>query len=123
MGGGLDVGGQAHLRDAASIIFEEWRAVPAEYLANCWLKADVLPTEAAAEVRRQVHGVVPAYDNTHMDVSGIMASMAHVSLAEEFEGVDASDRVRAAHRWLAAVSDARAIDETVDMVLDGERDG
>eukprot|EP00170_Pyropia_yezoensis_P002161 contig_9087_g2165 len=67
-GGGLDVGGHAHLRDAAIIIEEEWRAVPAEHLANCWLKADVLPTEAAAEVRRQVHGVVPAFDNAHTDV-------------------------------------------------------
>ena len=56
-GGGLDVGGQAHLLDAANIIMDEWGSMTAEHLANCWLQADVLPREAVAEVRRQVHGV------------------------------------------------------------------
>eukprot|EP00170_Pyropia_yezoensis_P001482 contig_6513_g1486 len=68
-GGWLDVMGQAHERDAALIIEKEWRAITAEHLANCWLKTDVLPIEAAASVRRQVHGVVPAFDNVHTNVS------------------------------------------------------
>lgn len=56
--------------------------MPAEQLANGWLKADVLPTEAAAEVRRQVHDVVPVYGNAHLDMSGIVALMVNATLAE-----------------------------------------
>eukprot|EP00170_Pyropia_yezoensis_P000340 contig_1998_g341 len=112
----------AHLGDAAKIIKEEWAIVPAAQLANCWLKANVLPDEAEAEVRRLVLGVVPALDNPHMDVSGIVAMMANALLADEFVGVDAPGRVRAAQRWMDAENDVGAIDETVDMVLDGELD-
>eukprot|EP00170_Pyropia_yezoensis_P000341 contig_1999_g342 len=97
-GRGIDVGGQAHLGDAVKITKEEWAMVPAAQLANCWLKANVLPDEAEAEVRRLDLGVVPAYDNAHMDVSGIVAMMANASLADEFLGVDAPGRVRAAQR-------------------------
>lgn len=123
LGGGLDVGGQAHLRDAAIIIEEEWRAVPAEHLANYQLKADVFPTEAAAEVRLQVHGVVPAFDNAHTDVSDVVALLANASLEEEFVGLGDEDRAQAVRRWLTAEDDVGAIDETVDMVLSGEDDG
>lgn len=121
-GGGLDVGGQAHLGDAAKIIEKVWADVPAAHLANCWLKANVLPAEAEAEVRRLVLGVTPAFENTHMDVSAVVAMMANASLADEFVGVDAPGRVRAAQRWMDAENDVGAIDETVDMVLDGEDD-
>lgn len=55
--GGFDLGGQAHSLDAARIIEEEWRLMPPEHLVNCWLKADVLPAEAVAEVRRRVHRI------------------------------------------------------------------
>lgn len=68
------------------------------------------------------HGVVPARENVQIVVPGMVALMANASLAEEFEGVEAPGKVRAAHRWLAAKSDATAIDETVDMVLNGEED-
>jgi len=51
-GGGLDQGGQAHLMDAVKILLDEWQSMSAEQLSNCCIKADVLPTEAMAEVRR-----------------------------------------------------------------------
>lgn len=35
--------------------------------------ASLLSTEAVAEVRRQVHGVVPAFANAHTDVSDAVA--------------------------------------------------
>lgn len=121
-GGGLDVGCQAHLGYAAKIIEDEWADVPGDQLANRWLKADVLPAEAAADVRRQVHGAAPAFENGQVVVSDVVAPMANVSLAEECAGVDAPGRVRAARRWLAAESDVEAIDETVDIALNGEDD-
>lgn len=58
-----------------------------------------------------------------MDVSAIVAMMANASLADEFVGVDAPRRVRAAQQWMDAENDVATIGETVDMVLDGEEDG
>jgi len=121
-GGGLDEGGQAHLLDAAKIIVEAWDKISAEQLANCWLKADVLPTEAAAEVRRQVHGVKLVAENFHQDVSELVALMANTSMAAKFDGLTESARASALRRWLRAEDDAAAVDETVDMVLAGESD-
>lgn len=88
-----------------------------QHLANCWLQADVLPAEAAADVRRTVHGVVPAFDNSHMDVSDIVAFMANATISEEFEGVGDSEREVAARQWLTAEEDIEAIGATVDMVV------
>lgn len=116
-GGGLEQGGQAHLLDAARIIDEEWWAIPTEHLANCWLKANVLPVETVAEVRRTVHGIAPAFDNVHMDVSDIIALMANTSLADEFDGVSHAGREEAARLWLNAEDDCEAIGATVDMVV------
>jgi len=116
-GGGLGVGGQAHLLDAVQIIRTEWDKISTEQLANCWLKADVLPTEAAAEVRRQVHGPQPVVDNIYMDVSDLVALMANTSMSEEFTSVTESARASAVRRWLRAEDDAAAVDQTVDMVL------
>jgi len=114
--GGLDVGGQAHLLDAVQIIRAEWDKNSTEQLANCWLKADVLTTEAAAEVCRQVHGPQPVVDNIYMDVSDLVALMANTSMSEEFTSVTESARASAV-RWLRAEDDAAAVDQTVDMVL------
>lgn len=97
--------------------------MPPEQLVSCWLKADVLPLEAVAEVRRRVHRIETPFDNAHMAVSDIVAMMANVSLSEEFQSMEASDRARAVRRWLAAEDDLEAIDETMDMVLGGEDDG
>jgi len=116
-GGALGVGGQAHLLDAARIIRAEWDKISTEQLANCWLKADVLPTEAAAEVRRQVHGLQPVVDNNYVDVSDLVAQMANTSMSEEFTGVTESARASAVRRWLRAEDDAAVVDQTVDMAL------
>lgn len=62
------------------------------------------------------------FENAHMDVSAVVALMANTSLADELMGVDTPDRVRAAQRWMDAESDVAAIEETMDMVLDGEED-
>ncbi|KAK1869841.1 hypothetical protein I4F81_012306 [Pyropia yezoensis] len=58
-----------------------------------------------------------------MAVSDMVARMANTSLSEEFESLEAPDRARAVRRWLAAEDDVDAIDDTVDMVLDGEEHG
>lgn len=68
----------------------------AAQLANCWLKANGLPDEAEADIRRLVLGVVPAFKKTHMDISAIVDTIANASLADEVLGVDAPGRVRAA---------------------------
>lgn len=53
------------------------------------------PLLCAADLHRQVQGVVPAFENAHMQVSDIVAVMANASLAEEFMGLDAPGRVSA----------------------------
>lgn len=121
-GGGLDQGGQAHLLDAARILNEEWAKVTAVQLANCWLDADVLPNEAAAEVRRQLHGVEPVADGVHTDVSELVALLANTGVGEDFDGVTEEDMERVMEGWLSAEEDVEAIAETVDMVLAGEQD-
>lgn len=42
------------------------------------------PLLCAAELRRQVQAVVPAFDIAHIDVSEIVAFMANASLVEDF---------------------------------------
>lgn len=63
-------------------------------------------------MRRQVHSVVPHFDNVHMDVWVIVYLMANSTLSVEFELVEAPDKARAVRRWLAA-------DDDVDAVLSG----
>jgi len=53
-GGGLEEGGQAHLRDATKFIVEEWDEILGDQIVRCWLKADCLPTEAVARLRLQL---------------------------------------------------------------------
>lgn len=91
-------------------------------LANCWLTAEVLPDEAASEVRRQLHGVVPVADNAQTDVSEVVALMANSRLGDDFESVSESERAGAVEQWFAAENDVEAVDETVDMAL-GEGEG
>lgn len=121
-GGGLDQGGQAHLLDAARILQDEWGKVTAVQIANCWLSAEVLPAEAAAEVRRQLHGVSPVAEGIHSDVSQIVALLANSSLREDFEWLTPCERADAVEGWLAAEDDHDAVDQTVDMVLAGKDD-
>jgi len=68
-GEGLDQGGQTHLLDAARSVKEEREQITLVQSANCWLSAEVLPVEADAEVRRQLHGFLPVADSVHTDVS------------------------------------------------------
>lgn len=91
-------------------------------MANCWIKGDVLSTEAAGKVCRQVHGVKPVVQNTHQDVPELVALMANTSMAAEFDGLTESTRASALRRWLRAEDDAAAVDEIVDMVWAGESD-
>lgn len=115
-GGALDDGGQAHLMDAAKIFLEEWDAITATTLANCWLAADVRPVEDVAEVRRLVHRVQPVTDNADEDVSDLVALLANTALAEEFDGVTEKARAAAMRQWLRAENDAVALDETVEVI-------
>ena len=107
--GGLNHGGQPHLLDSARIVVEEWDKISPPQLANCWLKADVFPREAAAEVRRPVHGLEPLFDGIHTDVSELVSMMANSSLSEESTGVSADDRSSAVRRWLAVEDDAAVV--------------
>lgn len=59
---------------------------------------------------------------THIVVSDNAALMAKTSLADELTGVDARGRMRAVQLWIDAERDSDAVDETVDMVMDGEED-
>jgi len=121
-GGGLEDGGHAHLLDAAKFILEEWNEMPPEQIVRCWLKADCLPTEANAELRRQLGDILPVADSEHMDVSSLVAMMANTTLEHEFEGVSGPDQAQAMRRWPVAETDVEAIDQTVDMVLAGADD-
>lgn len=70
----------------------------------------------------QVLGNVPALDNKHTDLSDIVALMANASPAAKSTGVDATGCAQAVCRWLVAESDVMAVDETVDIVLEGEEE-
>lgn len=94
--------------------------VESNYISIGYIHAT--PTEAIAEVRRKVHGVVPAFDSALMVVSDIVALMANMRISEEFEGVDGSGREVAAGRWLAAEEDVEAIGATEVMVLGEDSD-
>lgn len=119
-GGGLDQGVQAHLLDAARNLQDEWERITSVQIANWWLTAEVLPVEAAAEVRRQLHGVVHVADSVHTDVSEVVSLLANAGSDGDFEGISEDERGRAVQAWFAAEEDVNTIDHTVDMVLAGE---
>jgi len=101
-GGGLDEGGQAHLRDAAKFIVEEWDEILGDQIVSCWLKADCLPTEAVARLRLQLGDIQVVAEPTYMDVSHLVAMMANTSLEHEFDGLSGQAQVLAVRRWLTA---------------------
>jgi len=121
-GGGLDEGGQAHLRDAAKFIVEEWDEILRDQIVRCWLKADCLPTEADARLRLQLGVIQVVAEPAHMDVSHLVAMIANTSLEHEFDGLRGQEQVLAVRRWLTAETDVEAIDQTVLMVLTGGDD-
>jgi len=51
------------------------------------LKADCLPDRANAELRRHPDDVQPVADNEKLDVSSLVAMMAHTTLQREFKSV------------------------------------
>jgi len=57
-----------------------------------------------------------------MDVSQLVAMMANTSLEHAFDGLSGQEQVLAVRRWLTAVTDVEAIDQTVHMVLTGGGD-
>jgi len=117
-GGVLNEGGQAHLRDAAKFIVEDWDEILGDQIVRCWLKADCLPTEAGALLRLQLGDIQVVAELAHMDVSHLVAMMANTSLEHEFDGLSGQEQVvLAVRRWLTAESDVEAIDQTVHMVL------
>jgi len=99
-GGGLDEGGQAHLRDAAKFIVEEWDENFGDQIVRCWLKADCLPAEAVARLRLQLRDIQVFFEPAHMDVSHFVAMMANTSLEHEFDGLSGQEHVLAVRRWL-----------------------
>jgi len=101
-GGGLDQGNQAHLLDAARMLQDEWERILPVQIANCWLTANVLPVETAAEVRRQLHGVVHVADSVHTDVSEVVSLLAIAGLDGAFKGISEDERGRAVQAWFAA---------------------
>jgi len=121
-GGGLDEGGQAHLRDAAKFIVAEWDEILGDQIVRCWLKADCLPTEAVARLRLQLGDIQLVAEPAHMDVSHLVAMLANTSLEHEFDGLSGQEQVLAVRRWLTAETDVEAIDQTVHMVLTGGDD-
>ncbi|CAB1099057.1 unnamed protein product [Ectocarpus sp. CCAP 1310/34] len=52
---GLAQGHQPHLRDAAELLKKAWASITAQDIARCFVKADTLPSEMAAELTTQ-HG-------------------------------------------------------------------
>jgi len=121
-GGGLDEGGQAHLRDAAKFIVEEWDEILGDQIVRCWLKADCLPSEAVARLRLQLGDIQVAAEPAHMDVSHLVAMMANTSLEHEFDRLSGQEQVLAVRRWLTAETAVEAIDQTFHMVLTGGDD-
>jgi len=116
-GGGLDEGGQAHLRDAPKFIVEEWDEILGDQIMRCWLKADCLPTEAVARLRLQLGDIQVVAEPADMDVSHLVAMTANTSLEHEFDGLSGQEQVLAVRRWLTAETDVEAIEQTVHMVL------
>lgn len=82
----------------------------------------VLPSEVAAEVCRQVLGVLPAFADEHTGVCDVVVLLASASLAAEFMGVDTTGRAQGICRWVAAESGVEEVNEPVDMVLAGEEE-
>jgi len=121
-GGGLGEEGQAHLRDAAKFIVEEWDEILRDHIVRCWLKADCLPTGAVARLRLQLGDIQMVAEPAHMDMSHLVAMMAHTSLEHEFDGPSGKEQVLAVRRCLTAETDVEAIDQTVHMVLTGGDD-
>jgi len=58
----------------------------ADYPPVC-LKADCLPNRANAELRRHPDDVQPVADNEKLDVSSLVAMMAHTTLQRKFKSV------------------------------------
>lgn len=87
--------------------------MPAQQLAECWLKAHLLQPEAVAEVRRQVHGEMTPVDNTLTDES----FMANTTSFEDFVDIAAPDVSSAVRPGLAAEDVVEAFEEAVYMVL------
>lgn len=67
-------------------------------MVNCWLEADVLSVEAAAEVRSIIHRAQPLTENDHQDVSELVAMMANTALVGEVDGVSEGARAYAHSR-------------------------
>ena len=86
---------------------------------RCWLKADCLPTEAVTRQRLQLGVIEVVAEPAHMDLSHLVAMMAHTSLEHELDGLSGQEQVLAVRRWLTAETDVEAIDQTVNMVLTG----
>jgi len=121
-GGGLDEGGQTHLRDAAKVIVVEWDEILWDQIVRCLLKEDYLPTEAVARLRLQLGDIQVVAEPAPMDVSHSVAMMANTSLEHEFEGPSGQEQVLPVRRWLTAETDVEAIDQTDHMVLTGGDD-
>ena len=121
-GGGLDEGGQAHLRDAAKFIVEEWDEIFGDQIVRCWFKADCLPTEAVPRLSLYLSDIQVVAEPADMDVSHLVSMTANTSLEHEFDGLSGQEQVLAVRRWLTAQTDAEATDQTVHVALTGGDD-
>jgi len=122
---GIAGGGKAHLRDAATLVAEEWEATTPSSIAHCWIKSTILPAPMCARVVSE-HGEYRAEGaGEAVAVQEIISLMSSTILGSSAFGGECPDNVQSGvGEWLHAEDEEDAILDTADMlVLSGEPAG
>lgn len=112
---GLAGRGNAHLLDAARLIHEEWDAVSASSIVQCWVKSTIIPPVMSA-LLVSAHGeYTGGFEVVGRDMDEVLALLKNTSLGREaFSGEQAQDVREGVRLWFGADDGENAILETVD---------
>lgn len=115
---GLAGRGHAHLKDASTMIFEEWEKMTREALVHCWVKSTVLPVSMAASLVSEHAEYRQGFASVAEDVQEVLTLLRGTSLGREVVGGESEHDAREGVRlWLGAEDEEDAIVDTADLMI------
>jgi len=109
--------GNPHLRDAATVIVEEWEKVTPTTILHCWVKSTILPVPMTATLVSSQGEYRHGFTSVESEVDEVIALMRGTVIGREVIGgetvSDAREGVRA---WLCAEDEEDAIVDTANLI-------
>jgi len=109
--------GNPHLRDAGTLIVEEWAKVTPTTILHCWVKSTILPVPMTATLVSSQGEYRRGFTSVKSEVDEVIALMRGTVIGREVIGGETvSDAREGVQAWLCAEDEEDAIVDTANLI-------